>query len=188
MGGSGGGGGGGDYRPRGDGGGGSDPQPNCSGLRFATTLEQPHGAPVHGRGAVFELVLTPSGGRVVVVAIDDDGDIIGTVVDELPNLLRCMDSGWAFVAEVVTVNYGIHSVVVRPAVLHEGAGAYWSAPGSPTSGPLQLVGSAAVDVVVASTLMDRSGIAELRSLVRTGTPLDGEVAADGATTVWFAGT
>lgn len=186
MGGSGG--GGGDYQPTGGGGGGGpEPQPNCAGLMFPTTLEQPHGVPERRRGTVLELVPTPAQGGTVVVAIDDDGNLVGTVVDDLPNLLRCLDAGWAFVAEVVTVNYGIHSVVVRPAVIDERPGAFGSPPGSADAGPLVLAGSDALDVAIGSVALDRPGIAELRSLVRSGAEIEGEASTGGSATVWFAG-
>ena len=105
MGGSGG--GGGDYRG-GGGGGGEPPKQDCGSLRFTTTLEQPIGVPEHRRGTVLELLRAQDDGRPVIAAVDDDGTVIGTVTDELPALLRCTGDGWAFVAEVITVNYGVH--------------------------------------------------------------------------------
>ena len=179
MGGSGG--GGGDYRG-GGGGGGEPPKQDCGSLRFTTTLEQPIGVPEHRRGTVLELLRAQDDGRPVIAAVDDDGTVIGTVTDELPALLRCTGDGWAFVAEVITVNYGVHSVVVRAADRVAVTAVAYTAAGGPASlEPVVLVDAAPVpvDLVIGTATMSRSGICELRSLVRANVPFVGTVGPAG---------
>ena len=109
----------------------------------------------------------------MIAAVDDDGTVIGTVTDELPALLRCTGDGWAFVAEVITVNYGVHSVVVRAADRVAVTAVAYTAAGGPASlEPVVLVDAAPVpvDLVIGTATMSRSGICELRSLVRANVP------------------
>jgi len=110
------------YRPHAEtlGGEGRGNERDCAQIRFLTTLQQATSAPVHDVGDLLELLRIPSGELFVIGAVDDDGVIVGTVIEELADLLRCTASGFVFVAEVESVDHGIHHVRVRPSAI-EGA-------------------------------------------------------------------
>ena len=76
-------------------------QRDCAQIRFVTTLQQSANSPVHEVGEILELLRVPSHELFVIGAVDDDGSIVGTVIEELPDLLRCTASGFAYVAEIL---------------------------------------------------------------------------------------
>lgn len=104
----------------GGGGGGGRPTGGGDGM---DDCDRPFRAPIHSpqRPAIDRIavgdVLTvdlESEPRRRVVLRDDSGEIVGTLLDNLRQLLFCLQQGRAFLAEVVTINGPIVTVVVRP--------------------------------------------------------------------------
>ena len=173
------------YRPDISTGGGAPPERDCTKLRFSTTLQQPPAAPTHPVGAVLELVRVATGGATAIAAVDDNGHIVGTVVEELADLLRCTASGVAYVADVRSAPHGIHTVAVRASDRAVAVSQPYSAVGS----PIPTTDQAALDpdpadigaeIVIGANRLRRTGLCELRSLLRVGVPFDGTVNAAGA--------
>ena len=65
-------------------------------------------------GDTLEVCLTVLQEAQVVGAFNDEGDLVGTIVDELGLLLPCLSQGVAFVADVIASGVVIE-VAVRPA-------------------------------------------------------------------------
>jgi len=175
------------YRPDVSVGTGGNGGRGCMALRFSTTLQQSPDAPAHTSGSVFELVRVATGGATAIAAVDDDGQIVGTVVEELADLLRCTADGFAYVAEVTAITYGIHTVAVRAADPAIATSHVYTAAtnASPTTaqvglnpGPKDLE----AEVTVGSNRLGRPGICELRSLLRVGAPFEGIIDAAGTVT------
>lgn len=92
--------------PRGGGGGG--PDGNDCDLRFRTPLASPVAAVVStlGPGDVLDLRLDDTGGVRVVVAVTAGGDVAGSIVDHIRQLIRCIQEGNSYDATVHTVTGG----------------------------------------------------------------------------------
>lgn len=108
---SGGGGGGGGY-------GASDPGTDCQRLRFETTVASPQPAAVAALSVNDELdvVLRPGSGNVppVVEIRRRDGTVVGGLIDRVTEVLRCLQEGVSFVAEVLSISGGAVRVEIRP--------------------------------------------------------------------------
>lgn len=104
------------YRPDPSGGsGGPDEQIDCSALRFPATIQVADEPVAVTSGEVLEVLRVELDGVMVVAAINETGQLIGTIIDGLDRLLPCLTGGVAFVADVLTVNYGTPSVRVTAA-------------------------------------------------------------------------
>ena len=165
---------------------------DCMAVRFSTILQQPVNAPTHAEGTVFELLRVATSGATAIAAIDDDGQIVGTVVEELADLLRCTASGVAYVAYVTSVSNGIHTVSVRAAdVTMAEAGTYRaSGVASAITDKVELEPApmeVGAEIVVGTNRLVRAGVCEIRSLVRVGVIFDATVQSDGAVTVAASG-
>lgn len=106
-----GGGGGGGGRP----GGGGDGIDDCDRLIFRAPIHSPQ-RPAIDYVAVGDVLIVDleSEPRRRVVLTDDRGQVVGTLVDHLRQLLKCLQQGRGFLAEVVMIDDPIVTVVVRP--------------------------------------------------------------------------
>lgn len=157
---------------------------DCTKVRFVTTLQQPPESPEHRPGDTFELLRVRTGDAIAIAAVDEDGQIIGTVVEELADLLRCTGEGVAFVAEVTSVSYGIHSVRVRASDLDATIGRRYqlSSRTGGFSGVVVLAPDSIqleADIIIGDKAFVRAATCELRSLLRAGVRLFGDVGDDG---------
>lgn len=89
----------------------------CARLSFSSTLDSPEPDVVNDfePGVELDVVLTEEDGTLVVVARTEDGEIAGTITNELPDLIRCLRGDRAFVAVVREVDGGAVRVDVHPA-------------------------------------------------------------------------
>ena len=85
----------------------------CLSLQFTTNLHAISGAPMHGPPTQLRVVPTREGGGTTFVAVNDDGRPIGTIVENVGNLLTCTERGVSYVAEVQKLALGVHTVHVR---------------------------------------------------------------------------
>ena len=99
------------------GGGGTPDDDDCGRLRFQTQLASPVASVVNvlSVGAVLTIELQERSGVRVIVAVSDSGDVAGSVVDRIHQLLRCLQSGYSYRAVVVRVLGGAVGVTVEPA-------------------------------------------------------------------------
>ena len=102
------------------GGGGSgwvpDVQVDCSRLLETTILNSPVSAVVStlARHDVLPVELRDQSGKKILVATKG-GQIAGSLTPiSLPNIIRCIEEGWKFVAVVTEVTGGRCVVKVRP--------------------------------------------------------------------------
>ena len=81
---------------------------DCAKLAFDTTLTSPQKPIVDtlAVGAVLELEVREAGGRKIIAAVTQAGDVAGSITDRTPDLLRCMQEGVMYVADVTVVNGG----------------------------------------------------------------------------------
>ena len=89
---------------------------NCDDLRFETNLASPVEEVVERLVGGAELVVSLEEGvvqPVVVARLEDDE--VGSIVERLRDLIRCLQMGRSFVAIVRTVDDGIVRVEVMPA-------------------------------------------------------------------------
>jgi hypothetical protein len=88
----------------------------CGALRFETSLASPDAAVVQGltAGDVLALEIRPAGGRNAIVALAD-GVVAGAITERTADLLRCMQEGFQYVAEVTQIDGGWVDLAVRPA-------------------------------------------------------------------------
>lgn len=95
------------------GGAGGSTEVPCSQLTFRARLQspQPQVVTLLRSGDELDIVLTDD---PAVQAISSHG-LAGHITTRLPDLLRCINSGFAFVAVVDDVNGGSVEVTVRPA-------------------------------------------------------------------------
>ncbi len=71
-------------------------------------------AEIH-KGDILKLVVTKTGGKKIVTARWKD-HLAGAITSErLPNIIKCMERGKPFVAEVLRARGGECEVLVRPA-------------------------------------------------------------------------
>jgi hypothetical protein len=107
---SGGGGGGG---PGGGFGGGDDTP--CDQLRFRTSIASPQPAASELKvGDVLRVELS-SGPPAVIHLVDSNGNVVGSLISRVADLLRCIQDGFDYEAEVMEINGGGIAVDVRPA-------------------------------------------------------------------------
>ena len=92
---------------------GSDP---CGNLAFESTLDSPEPAVVEqlAIGTELSLVLVDDEGVPLVEARTDDDQTAGTITDELPDLLPCLEAGWEYLAVVERIDGGLIEVRIRP--------------------------------------------------------------------------
>jgi hypothetical protein len=108
---SGGGGGGGP----GGGFGPSDDRTPCDQLRFRTSVASPQPAADDLKvGDVLQVELNP-GPPVVIHLVDSDGNVVGSLITRIADLLRCIQDGFSYEADVKEINGGDFQVDVRPA-------------------------------------------------------------------------
>jgi hypothetical protein len=159
---------------------------DCGGLTFATTPELARDAPQVTVGDVVELVRAQTdgpriafdpAGRLVAV-VDADGRLVGTVVDMLGPLLRCMSGGFGYVAEVTGVTAGVPRVRVRPADMSVVERAVFTTAADDGDGPVTLEPSTArIDArpSIGGHTLGGGPVCELRALLRTGAQCDAAV-------------
>ena len=86
---------------------------NCSKLRFKTDLEPATGASAQEIGTILPVVRTDLGPGTAFVAIDEAGEPVGTILDNVDRLIHCTALGVSFEAEVINQFFGTHTVKVR---------------------------------------------------------------------------
>jgi hypothetical protein len=95
---------------------GPRPEVDCSALRFDTTLASPDMAVV-GTLSVGDVLILDirqgAGGRNMIAALTTDGHIAGAITERTADLLRCMQQGVGFEAEITQMNGGWIEVAVR---------------------------------------------------------------------------
>jgi hypothetical protein len=106
----------------GSGGGGGfgppDSGTDCQRLRFLATLQSPQAQAVAeiSVGDVLDVVLAPGSAETppVVEVRRADGTVVGALIDHLRELLRCMNQGFEYAAEVLDISGGSVRVRVGP--------------------------------------------------------------------------
>ncbi len=97
---------------------GPRPDVDCSQLAFETTLASPDIAVVQtlSVGDVLRLDLRQgAGGRNMIAALTDGGQVAGAISERTADLLRCMQDGTSFEAEITRINGGWIDLAVRAA-------------------------------------------------------------------------
>lgn len=98
-------------------GGGFDPSPQntpCDQLTFRTSVASPQPAAEEvSVGDVLAVVLE-SGPPAVLHLVNEDGSRVGSLITHIADLLRCIQDGFSYEAEVLEVNGGDIRVEVRP--------------------------------------------------------------------------
>jgi hypothetical protein len=81
---------------------------DCARLAFDTTLASPQEAIVAmlAVGDALDLQIRSSGGWDVIAAVTASGDVAGSITDRTPDLLRCMQEGVTYVAEITAMSGG----------------------------------------------------------------------------------
>ena len=95
---------------------GPRPEVDCSDLRFDTTLASPDAAVVQALGVGDVLILDlrqGPGGRNMIAAVTTSGQVAGAITERTADLLRCMQLGVGFDAEITRMNGGWIEVAVR---------------------------------------------------------------------------
>ena len=163
-------------------GGSGEAGSDCTLVRFFTNLLPTARAGTRSPGDVLEICRVDVGGNPTVAAIAEDGSVVGTVLEEVARLLRCMATGFAFVAELHREAAGVHTVLIRPASVAEAAGSYTVAT-AVVVGVFELELSdpadIATDVVAGPNVLGRVGICELRSLLRAAARFEAHVDSTG---------
>ena len=85
----------------------------CRSLRFTTNLEPSPNGPIRSEGEVLTVVPTATGSGTAFVAVDVDGEAVGTIVERTDSLLRGTNSGTSYEAVVKHVILDTHTVLVR---------------------------------------------------------------------------
>lgn len=92
-----------------------DDRTPCDQLRFKTSIASPQpAADALNVGDVLQVVLR-SGPRVVIHLVDGDGNVVGSLITRIPDLLRCIQDGFSYEAEVEGIDGGDIQLDVRPA-------------------------------------------------------------------------
>lgn len=105
----------------GSGGGGPDftpsPQVDCEDLAFDAAIASPQPNVVSALtvGDVLTVDLDTSGGRNTVLLRTSQGDEAGALISRLTDLLRCLQQGESYEAEVTRIDGGDITVHVRHA-------------------------------------------------------------------------
>ncbi len=90
----------------------------CSDLEFATTLASPDLAVVQTLRVGDILILDlrqGAGGRNMIAALAAGGQVAGAITERTADLLRCIQEGIAFEAEITRMNGGWIDIAVRAA-------------------------------------------------------------------------
>lgn len=108
SGGGGGGGPGGGFQPR-------QERTPCDQLRFATSIASPQQAAGYlSVGDMLQVQLS-SGAAQSIDLVGQSGNVVGSIITHIPDLLRCIQDGYSYEADVLSVNGGMIRVEVRPA-------------------------------------------------------------------------
>lgn len=92
-----------------------DDRTPCEELRFETSVASPQPAAANlSVGDILEVVLR-SGPPPAIDLVDGKGDVVGSLIIRIADLLRCLQDGFTYEAEVKQVNGGDIRVEVRPA-------------------------------------------------------------------------
>lgn len=90
----------------------------CGDLKFRATVEsvQPSAADTLSVGDILtvELAATSTGPAVVQLQRADSA-VVGAIVTRVHELIRCIQDGYAYVAEVIEIDGGNVRVQIRPA-------------------------------------------------------------------------
>ena len=97
--------------------GGETTVADCGTVRFETDLASPQAAVVATLrvGEVLRVQLDSTGERVVVAAVTTAGAAAGSIATRAAQLVRCIQSGYSYTAEVLEVAGGVVRVSVVPA-------------------------------------------------------------------------
>lgn len=114
---------GGGTAPAGGPGAGSTSDDGCARLTFPATLSSPEPTVVETLlvGQVLNVVRTEREGVRLVEVRTADGRLTGTLTSSLPDLLRCIEAGFTYAADVVSRDGGVVRVQVRSGA-HVGCG------------------------------------------------------------------
>lgn len=166
--------------------GGPTDQDDCLTLQFSEHLQMAADGPVHAPDTVLEVMKTQAGVGTVLVAVDDNGEIVGSILNQVARLLRCMNRGVAYVAEVLDSTANVNRVSIRPADAMNAAGAY-DVQGTVTVGRFSVIvesrSSMTSDVLAESNVISRDGICELRSLLRADASFEAQIDSLGTATI-----
>jgi hypothetical protein len=101
--------------PRGGGGAGPDDD-DCGKLRFQTQLASPIPTAVSALapGDVLTIELQDRGGVRVIAAVNASGQVAGSIVERIQQLLRCLQQGVTYEAVVSAIAGGAVGVLVQP--------------------------------------------------------------------------
>lgn len=95
--------------------GSSEARTPCEDLAFRAPIASPQPpALTLSVGDVLAVSLAP-GPPAAINLLTSDGDIAGSLITRITDLLRCIQAGHSYEAEVVTINGGDARVDVRPA-------------------------------------------------------------------------
>lgn len=87
----------------------------CAELEFRTSIASPQpAAEALTVGDVLQIGLS-SGAPIVIQLIDRNGELVGSVISRISDLLPCLQDGFRYEAEVVSVDGGTIQIEVRPA-------------------------------------------------------------------------
>jgi hypothetical protein len=88
----------------------------CGNLTFVANLNSPEPEVVDQLAAGMELsiVLVDDDGVPLVEAQTEDDQTAGTITDELPDLLPCLEAGWEYRAIVERIDGGLIEVRIQP--------------------------------------------------------------------------
>lgn len=92
-----------------------DPGTSCDELTFEADLASPKEEAVSqlAEGDILDVLLERVG-EAPIVNVRVNGDLVGSLVSHLPELIRCLQEGNDFVAEIKEIDDGKVSVEVRP--------------------------------------------------------------------------
>ena len=167
----------------------------CADLRFTASVQLPPEPVDVSSGAVFEVCRTEYDGAQIVGVFNTNGELVGSIVDQLDRLLPCLSSGVAFIAEVMTVNYGTPSVRVVAASIAAVTSANalivdGNSPADTGEGDLRLLPAdsplpmaVAVELDGTTISLDHPRFCELRALMRVGVSFLGRITAPGNVTL-----
>lgn len=88
----------------------------CDELVFQTSIASPQPVATElSVGDILQVTLDPGPPKSVVQLVDDSGRVVGSIITHIPDLLRCIQDGHGYEAEVQSVEGGDFQVKVRPA-------------------------------------------------------------------------
>lgn len=87
----------------------------CDHLKFRTSVASPQPAAEEADVGDVLTVELKSGPPVVIHLVDGDGNTVGSLITRIPDLIRCIQDGFSYEADVKEVNGGDMQVEVRPA-------------------------------------------------------------------------